>query len=71
MSERRITSPDGRRVVVITEQAGRYAARLYVNAGETATASYGRARTPEGALRLAASLLGPPVGPPDFIRRAN
>lgn len=46
------------RQVVVTEQAGRYSARLYVNGGETATLQSWKGKTLAGAQKWAAKVLG-------------
>lgn len=48
---------NGNRVVIVTEQDGRYSARLYVNGGETATLQSWKGKSETGARNWAAKIL--------------
>jgi hypothetical protein len=51
------TIRSGNRQVVVTEQGGRFSARLYANGGETATLQAWKGKTEAGARRWAAKHL--------------
>ncbi len=53
-----LTITNGTRQVVVTEQDGRYWARLYVNRGESATLQCWKGKSEAGARRWAAKVLG-------------
>jgi hypothetical protein len=55
---REFTITKGTRQVVVTEQAGRFSARLYVNSGETATTTAWKGKTEDGARKWADKVLG-------------
>jgi hypothetical protein len=48
---------NGTRVVIVTEDMGRFSSRLYVNNGETATLICAKHKTLKGAQRWAAKVL--------------
>lgn len=48
---------NGTRVVMVTEDMGRFSSRLYVNNGETATLVCAKHKTLKGAQRWAAKVM--------------
>lgn len=52
-----VTKGNGAQQVVVTEQAGFYTARLYINYGDTATLQTWKGKTEGGARRWAAKVL--------------
>ena len=62
MTNNELKSIDGRTVVRISGDCGRYQSRLYVNGGETATLTTAKAKTLAGAIKQARRMIVSHVG---------